>query len=213
MVKSKKTLLRLMEDQRISKIKFSGVVLDVGGGGFDYLNVIRKTNECRIDSVNISPEVQPTFVSDLNKSLQFESESYDNVICFNTIEHIFRDIGLLCEILRVLKSGGRFVITAPYLFPRHGKYSDFHRHTAEFWETLLVEQGLNSNDFVVEPLVVNPLSSALATLPWFRGGRFSMFVKLILFLPPLLSSISRNKDDPDDCSAYALGYFINGKKA
>lgn len=202
-----KTLLRSLEDDLIARIQLRGKTLDIGGGAtFDYVKAI--TVDGSVESVNMSADVRPTFVADLNAALPFGDAAYDNVICFNTLEHVLDERAILNELLRVLRPGGRFVITVPFLFRRHGNYGDFHRHTAEFWEHILTDHGIASGAFQVQPLVWSPLSSALATLPWFRGGLRGRVVKLAVLAMPLLYGRQGGRPDTN----YALGYYIDGWK-
>lgn len=212
LVSQDKTLLRSMEDERIAQLHLCGRVLDIGGGvNFGYANLIRI--EGCLDSINISPEVKPTFVADLNKELPIADEAYDNVICFNTLEHIHEDRLSIHEMLRVLVPGGRFVITVPFLFPRHGRYGDYHRHTAEYWERELCAFGLGSRDFIIQPLLYSRLSSALAVLPWFRGGLRGKLAKAVVLLAALARHTSAPSDSVSSTDAdYALGFYIEGTK-
>lgn len=212
LVNQDKTLLRWMEEEQIAQLHLRGRVLDIGGGAhFGYVDLIRIDG--RLDSINISSEVKPTFVANLNKELPIADEAYDNVICFNTLEHILDDRRSTRELLRVLRPGGRFVATVPFLFPRHGRYGDYHRHTAEYWEKEFCESGLNSSDFIIQPLLYSPLSSALAVLPWFRGGLRGKLMKGLVLLAacvrrPAVQASNIEAGEAD----FALGFYIDGIK-
>ena len=65
------------------------------------------------------------------------SNSFDTVICFQVIEHIRRDDTLLAEMKRILKPGGRLLLTTPNRLmsltrnPFHVKeYTPVEMHTA-----------------------------------------------------------------------------------
>lgn len=45
--------------------------------------------------------------------LAFEANSFDFVISFQVIEHVKRDIDLIREVKRVLRPGGKFIVTTP----------------------------------------------------------------------------------------------------
>jgi len=47
------------------------------------------------------------------RKLPFEDESFDVVICLDVLEHIEEDFIVISEISRILKSGGRFLISVP----------------------------------------------------------------------------------------------------
>ncbi|WP_200385800.1 hypothetical protein [Rhodocyclus tenuis] len=105
-------------------------------------------------------------------------------------------------------------MTVPFLFPRHGRYGDFHRHAAEYWEKELCELGLDTNDFIIKPLSYSPLSSVLAALPWFLGGIRGKLVKGIV----LLAACSRRRRQQSKKALagdtdYALGFYIDGIKS
>ncbi len=213
LVNQDKTLLRSMEDERIAQLRLRGQVLDIGGGAtFDYANIIQI--EGRLDSVNISDDAKPTFVADLNKRLPIADEAYDNVICFNTLEHIYDDQFATRELLRVLRTNGRFILTVPYFFPRHGRYGDYHRHTAEYWERELCTLGLDSQDFIIQPLLYSRLSSALAVLPWFRGGLRGKLAKAVVLFAAWAGCKSVSHDSKSSrATDYALGFYIDGIKS
>ncbi len=212
-VRQDKTLLRAMEDDRIAQLFLRGRILDIGGGSnFGYSNLIRIDG--RMESINISPAVSPTIVADLNKPLPIVDGAYDNVICFNTLEHLYEDRLGLHELLRILKPGGRFILTVPFLFPRHGRYGDYHRHTAEYWERELCAMGVISENFIIQPLLYSPLSSALAILPWFRGGLRGKLAKgLVLLAAWVRLSVSRPLMITNGDADHALGFYIDGIKA
>ena len=53
------------------------------------------------------------FLSSDALSLPFSNTTFDAVIAFQVIEHIKEDVEFLREVKRVLKAGGRFILTTP----------------------------------------------------------------------------------------------------
>jgi 2-polyprenyl-3-methyl-5-hydroxy-6-metoxy-1,4-benzoquinol methylase len=51
---------------------------------------------------------------ELNKPIPLDSESFDNVICIEVLEHVFNFQNVLNEAYRILKPGGTFVVGVPY---------------------------------------------------------------------------------------------------
>jgi len=51
---------------------------------------------------------------DLNKPIPLDSESFDNVICIEVLEHIFNFQNVLNEAYRILKPNGTFAVGVPY---------------------------------------------------------------------------------------------------
>lgn len=59
---------------------------------------------------------------------QVESAPFDAVLSTQVLEHLPRPDRALCEILRVLKPGGRPLLSAPHLSPIHEAPLDFFRY-------------------------------------------------------------------------------------
>lgn len=59
-------------------------------------------------------------------ALNLEREAFDQVLCLETIEHLLEDQKLLMNISRLLKKGGRLLLTTPYKghFPLIGEPQD-----------------------------------------------------------------------------------------
>ena len=207
------SLLRALEYEKLGVLRLSGTTLDVGGGAaFEYNGLVAILGN--VHTVNIAGAVRPTIVADLNRPLPLASDAYDNVISFNTLEHIEDDRLALSEMIRVLKPGGSFHLTVPFLYKRHGKYGDFHRHTAEWWERFLCAIGLEADRFAVVPLQWSPLSSAVSQLPWFGGGRKGRLIRrLVLAIPLIARPFGRAAAAGDAAIATALGYYISGTKS
>jgi ubiquinone/menaquinone biosynthesis C-methylase UbiE len=65
-------------------------------------------------------------------ALPFPAQSFDAVVCAETLEHDDDPPCTLAEIHRVLKPGAMFICTvAGVLFPKHDFPSDYWRVTAE----------------------------------------------------------------------------------
>jgi SAM-dependent methyltransferase len=76
-------------------------------------------------------------------SLPLASESFDAVLCTQVLEHVCEPLELLREALRVLKPGGRLVLTAPQYNGLHGEPQDFFRYTRYGLDHLARKAGLS----------------------------------------------------------------------
>ena len=134
------TILRAMEYDILDQIQITGRVLDFGGGRkADYAPVFPP--ETSVSSVNIDAEFDPTHIVAPGAPLPFEEASFDTVLTFNTLEHIFDDIGALTELARVMKPGAVLHITVPFLYRVHGHPDDYNRHTPSWWQHALAQCG------------------------------------------------------------------------
>ena len=97
----------------------SGRVLEIGTGTGYGIDIIAPHAEhfTTLDKFR-SPDLGelPTnveFVEATVPPLPFADESFDDVVSFQVIEHIRRDKAFVAEVHRVLKPGGRFIVSTP----------------------------------------------------------------------------------------------------
>jgi len=214
---SSRTLLRALEYEAISGVALSGKVLDIGGDRHSgYHELFR--GDIQFDTVNLNSAASPTYQYDLEYPLPIADDSYDHVISLNTFEHIRNDEHAVSEAIRVLAPGGTFHFIVPFLYRVHGSPRDFHRHTHEWWVSLLRASGVY--EFRIEPLVWDPLSSGAAIAGKGRIIRaLTMLIGMSLLKRPLRwllqSSAERIKRDEireRRISDAALGYYVDGSK-
>ncbi|KKQ77576.1 MAG: Methyltransferase type 11 [Parcubacteria group bacterium GW2011_GWC1_38_6] len=61
--------------------------------------------------------------------LPFDDSSFDIVLCMVVLEHLEDPKKAIAEMLRVLRPGGKILISVPFLFPIHDSPNDFWRFT------------------------------------------------------------------------------------
>jgi len=86
------------------------------------------------------------FVNGLAHCLPFKSDSLHLVICLETLEHMADDFSVASEISRVLKPGGRLIVSVPYeyYFADYLSLTGHYRHySRSHLEDLLSRVGLN----------------------------------------------------------------------
>lgn len=142
-----------------------GTVLDIGGKRQSPRGRFRAGSDAATKwlYVNIDTSTRPHAIADAHQ-LPLVPASVDAVLCCEVLEHV-RDARICCrEILSVLKPGGRFVFSVPFLFPIHADPHDFLRFTHEGVRQL-------ARDFAI--VQIEPMGSWLGTLGMFLelGGR------------------------------------------
>lgn len=102
------------------------------------------------DTLDIDPDSGCTYIADItrNNSQLIRSDSYDTVICTEVLEHTSNPFDALREINRMIKKGGRAIISVPCNFRIHGPLPDSWRLT-EHGLRLMAKQC----DFEVELLL------------------------------------------------------------
>lgn len=145
----------------------TGRVLDAGGGiDAKYKSIIISKAEEYI-CFDIKSGGNVDIVGDV-LNMPFQEEDFDTVICNQVLEHVPEPEKLIAESYRVLKSGGHFILTAPFLSPIHADLGDFFRYTKEGLEFMFKKYNFD----------------VIKAQPY--GGLFSViysFIKFTLFNP------------------------------
>lgn len=122
--------------------ELNGKILDVGCGTkpyesfFNYSDYIGLEYDTGIDSEKKAAD----YYYD-GKTFPFDSESFDSVICNQVLEHVFEPKEFLSEINRILKPGGKFLITVPFVWDEHEQPFDFARYSSFGLVYLLEKNG------------------------------------------------------------------------
>lgn len=110
--------------------------VDLGAG-----SVVRAPHAIRGD---IARDARPDVVLDASRALPFRTGSLDRVYCFDLVEHIADVPALMAELHRILRSGGRLLITTPH-FSCANAYTDpthMHRFGWHSFDYFTAEHGL-----------------------------------------------------------------------
>ena len=120
--------LREQEVLRLVAPRKDDVILDVGcAAGRQVFQLAPKVREAYgvdiaqsfVDSANNYKEAKGVrnthFVAAPSETLPFPDAKFDVVICLEVLEHVFNKDTALTELLRVLRPGGRLVISTPNL--------------------------------------------------------------------------------------------------
>lgn len=134
------SLFRKLQYKEISKLSLNGKVIDLGGSRKSgYHELIKGKHEFIV--ANLSDYYGYDVKVDLEKKFPFEDASFDNAIAINLIEHIYEYKNIFQETHRILKKGGLFVFTSPFMFHKHGCPSDYNRFTDEAYKKMATEYG------------------------------------------------------------------------
>jgi len=125
------------------KIEVKGMCVDVGSGdryferfyrgayqryiAIDYLPILR-LEEGVTERRRGREFVLPDVIAD-GGALPLLSSSANTVLLIEVLEHV-RDPGaVLAEVFRILKPGGRLLLTTPFALPEHAQPHDYYRYT------------------------------------------------------------------------------------
>jgi SAM-dependent methyltransferase len=201
------SITRALQYEQLVSCPPYGKVLDFGGGEkAEYRHIIQCT---LYQSVNIDSGIEPTYVIGIGEPIPCGDGSFDTVISMNTLEHIFDVQFVLNELSRVLRPGGKLLLSVPFLFPVHGHPDDFFRPTSSWFQQALTKAGLSKVE--VLPLYWGPRTTAM-TCAGVQGpakGLQRQINLLIDFLYMRLRALLRR---PDFSRTSPIAYFVRAVK-
>lgn len=71
----------------------------------------------------------------------FPDASFDSILCNQVLEHVFNPDEFLGEMMRVLKPGGKLLLTVPFVWDEHEQPYDYARYSSFGLRELLEKQG------------------------------------------------------------------------
>ena len=126
------TFRRHYLDNILSSHKWHGKVLDIGGKKENKRGRFRPPlgSVKSWEYVNIDPATKPDYSCSAD-AIPVNNETFDMILMTEVLEHLEMSVEALKEAYRVLKQGGGFVITMPFLYGVHADPCDFQRWTAD----------------------------------------------------------------------------------
>lgn len=113
--------------EELAKLRPGSKVLCIGAGG-KLGGMVRDTPGITVVSIDIDPDKKPDFVMDA-ANLDFPDGHFDAVFMIEVLEHVSEPQAAVAEIHRVLRDGGSFVSSTPFIFGIHEEPYDFFRYT------------------------------------------------------------------------------------
>ncbi|AVR43845.1 class I SAM-dependent methyltransferase [Christiangramia fulva] len=129
---------------------FNGSLLDIGCGKMPYKKYILKNSSVKKytgldieNALEYDIDIKPDYTWD-GQSIPFEADSFDTVMATEVLEHCPDPELVLKEIYRVLKPGGVFFFTVPFLWNLHEVPHDEYRFTPFALERILKNAGFRN---------------------------------------------------------------------
>lgn len=119
-----------------------GAVLDVGCGAMPYRDAVLRAARS-YDGLDVEERhAEVRFVAPVTDMAPVESSSYDTVLCSEVLEHVSAPDQALSEIARVLRVGGKLILTVPFLGRLHEEPHDYARYTEHGLRVMCERAGL-----------------------------------------------------------------------
>lgn len=131
---SRENLYKWLAEDLDTLLTGSKVLCIGGGGALD--NMIKDHPAADTTTIDIDPVRQPDMVMDVT-NMSFADSEFDAIYMMEVLEHVKYPQAALHEVERVLKNGGRFVMSTPFVFGIHEEPYDFWRFTEHGLRVLL----------------------------------------------------------------------------
>jgi SAM-dependent methyltransferase len=122
--------------------RLSGSLLDIGCGSKPYRSLFNVDAYIGldIDSENSRKRGVADQLYD-GGEFPFPDGLFDSALCNQVLEHVFNPDEFLSEIGRVLKPGGKLLLTVPFVWDEHEQPYDYARYSSFGLRALLEKQG------------------------------------------------------------------------
>lgn len=85
----------------------------------------------RYDILDVQPGPDVTIIGDLQDCPEIANDTYDVIVCTQVLEHVPNPFRAVAELHRILKPGGRLLVTVPAAYPYHAVPRDYWRYTKD----------------------------------------------------------------------------------
>jgi len=206
-------------------------VLDAGAGSCPYRALFSHCDYKTQDFTSLQGEQlsgggygSMDYVCDI-AAILVEDAVFDAVLCSEVIEHVPDPVAVMAEFGRILKPGGRVILTAPLGSGIHQEPYHFYGGYTPFWyEKVLSEKGFvdirvqpnggSLKAFAQEALRFTQMSMPFAGIPPFFVSLLWLPVWLLLLpiLAGLIPLAAHLLDRFDTKQHFTVGYFITAVK-
>lgn len=133
----------LLNAFRVQVPKLSGVLMDFGCGLKPYKPLFKVDQYIGVDfkgeGETYGQQLVDVFYD--GHTIPFPNDHFDSIFCSEVFEHIFNLEEIMVELHRVLKPGGRILISCPFAFGEHEVPNDFARYTSFAIQDLFKRHG------------------------------------------------------------------------
>jgi SAM-dependent methyltransferase len=123
-------------------LALNGRLLDVGCGSQPYAKLffVKEYTGLEIDSSETRARGIADFYYD-GTTFPFNDGQFDSVLCNQVFEHVFNPNLFMDEVSRVLKPGGKLLLSVPFVWDEHEQPNDYARYSSFALKFILERHG------------------------------------------------------------------------
>ena len=205
------TLLRILQIYKCLNIKLDGLTIEFGATenkNKTFSNFVKGKSKFEYTNIVENKKLK-IFYSDLTKKLKIKSNKYNNILIFNVLEHLSKFDLSFSESYRILKKGGFFIGSVPFIYQVHSAPSDYYRYTRDS-----LYMNLKNNKFKhikVMPLGFGPFTASYSLIHAYIKF-LPFFSQIILIASFILDSFIQIFVKTRLSEIFPIGYFFIAKK-
>lgn len=201
------SILRRAQLDYIPTIRLKGDVIDLGAKSSEnsYFALLCKDDVKTFTFADYYHDGPDIVQIDFEKKFKVPDESFDTILAFNVLEHIFNYDQFISECHRIARNGASFHLLIPFLWKFHEDPFDFHRYTHQALERILDKHSweIVSIAPTVDGQFAVTCSMFESYLPSFLRRHFQ---SLALFIDRLIAVKTNRK------VTFPLGYNVHARK-
>lgn len=141
----------------------AGDVLDVGCGSMPYRELVLSVADA-YDGLDIEARHEDVrYMTSATDMGPVPDDAYDTVLCSEVLEHVSQPTVALTQMRRVLKPGGRLILSVPFLGRLHEEPHDYFRYTEHGLRSMLEQTGFVATNILATGSVGSFLGHQVST--------------------------------------------------
>jgi len=159
-------------EQAARTVGNGAAVLDVGAGTAPYRELFSHTRYRTVDWPG-SPHAagRDADIVASAEAIPLPSRSVDLILLTQVLEHVPRPLAVLDEQHRLLREGGRLIVTVPMTWELHEQPHDYFRFTAAGLAAVLEQSGFAVREQSARGGTLDTIAQLLRNVSWQLGSR------------------------------------------
>lgn len=201
------SILRRAQLKYIRDLKLTGSVIDLGAKNSEniYFNLFNRSDVHDFTFADYYHTGPNLIKIDFEKPFEIPDESYDSIVAFNVLEHIYNYNQFISECYRIGTPNAELHMVIPFMWKFHEDPYDFHRYTHQAIEKMLTGNGWEI--LVIEPTIHGQFSVFCSLFEsYFPNFIRTHFQNICMGLDKMVNKKRNGK------TVYPLGYNVLAKK-